>query len=110
MMFLQGIKQRTRKTEVTFHELVIVLGAVHTGKVEYEIGFFAPIIKLFQSRVQIILEYFGNLQFTITTGFAVLDVIKLCTKILTNKTFGTGYQYFHDLITVRSCPHRSTPS
>ena len=40
---------------------------------------------------KIVLEYVTNLQFTITTSLTVLDVIKLGTKILPYKTFGTGY-------------------
>ena len=91
MIFLQGVKQCICKTEVTFHEFIIVFRAVHPGKIEYEIGLFAPIIQLFRSRVKIVLEYVTNLQFTITTSLTVLDVIKLGTKILPYKTFGTGY-------------------
>ena len=91
MIFLQGIKQCICKAEITFHEFIIVFRAVYPSKVEYEIDFFAPIIKLFRSRVKIVLEYVTDLQFTITTSLTVLDVIKLGTKILPYKTFGTGY-------------------
>ena len=42
MMFLQCIKQCACKTEIAFHELVIVFGTVHSSKVEYKVGFLTP--------------------------------------------------------------------
>ena len=91
MIFLQGIKQYTCKAEVSFHELVIVLGAVYTRKVKYKVRLFTPIVKLFRSRVKIVFKYFINFQITVTTSLSVLDVTQLGTKVLPYKTFGTSY-------------------
>ena len=91
MIFLQGIKQCICKTEVTFHEFIIVFRAVYPGKIEHKVSFLTPNIQFFRSGIKIIFKYVTNLQFTITTSLTVLDVIKLGTKILPYKTFGTGY-------------------
>ena len=81
-MFLQGIEQRGGKAEVALHELSGILRAVHTCKIEHEITFLAPCIKLLRRGIKVELEDFIYLQVSVATGLAILDIIELGAKIL----------------------------
>lgn len=94
-MFLQGIEQRGGKAEVALHELSGILRAVHTCKIEHEITFLAPCIKLLRRGIKVELEDFIYLQVSVATGLAILDIIELGAKILAYKAFGACYQYLH---------------
>ena len=89
-MLFESIKQCRGKAEVAFLEFFRVLGTVYSGEVEYEIGFLAVAIEFFRSRVDVVLEHLVYLD-GIVLRLAVLYVIELGAKILTNKALCSGY-------------------
>ena len=60
-MLAQGVEQYGGEAEIAFHELFLVLGAVHAGKVEDEVAVTAPLVKLLGRGVNVILIDFFNL-------------------------------------------------
>ena len=63
VVLLKRVQQGTGKAKVALHELFLVLGAVHTGQVEHEIGLLAPFVQLLGSAVQVVLKDSVNPQF-----------------------------------------------
>ena len=90
-MNLQRVEQSRGETEVTLHELVIVLGAVDASEVEHEVTLLAPCVELLGSGVKIVLKDFLDRQVAVATGLAVFDVIELGAKVLADEAFGTSY-------------------
>ena len=88
-MRLQRVKQGGGETEVAFHKLVVVLWAVHSGKVEHEIALLAPLVKLFGGRVKVVLEDLIYCEVAVAASLAVFYIVELSTKVFTNKTFGS---------------------
>ena len=88
-MRLQGVEQGGGETEVAFHKLVVVLWAVHSGKVEHEVALLAPCVKLFGSRVEVVLEHFLYGKVAIAASLAVFNIIELGTKVFAYKALGT---------------------
>ena len=89
-MSLKGVEQNRSETEVTLHKLVIVLGAVYAGKVEYEVTFLAPLVKLLGCRVDVILEDLIYYEVSVAASLAVFYIVELSTKVFAYKTFGSS--------------------
>ena len=62
---------------------------------EYKITVTAIPVKVFPGGIPVILHNLGHNKVAMTDGLAGPYIIELCTKILSNKTFGTGYKYLH---------------
>ena len=90
-MSLQRGEQSRGETEVTLHELVIVLGAVDASEVEHEVTLLAPCVELLGGGIEVVLEDFLNGQVAVATGLAVFDIIELGSKVLADEAFGTSY-------------------
>ena len=90
-MSLKGVEQSRGETEVALHKLVIVLGAVYAGKVEHEVTFLAPLVKLLGCRVEVVLEDLIYYEVSVAASLAVFYIVELSAKIFTYKTFGSSY-------------------
>ncbi len=90
-MFSEGIQEDRSKAEVTFHELRLLFRAVHSGEMEYEIGFLTIEIKQFWISIYIKLVY-GKVSCQVERFIlTIFYIIQCCYQVLTNKTFRTCY-------------------
>ena len=95
MMFLQCIQQGGCKSEVTLHELVIILRTIHACKIKDEITLLTPRVELLWSRIDVVLKYFIDLEISIAAGLAFFYVVQLAAKVLAHESFGAGNQNLH---------------
>ncbi len=93
-VLLEGVEQRRGEAEVALHELAVVLGAVHPGEVEDEVGLAAVAVELLGRRVEVVLEDLFYCDGTVF-GFPVLYVVEPCAEVAANEALGARYEYFH---------------
>ena len=89
MMFLQCIQQGGCKSEVTLHELVIILRTVHACKIKDEITLLTPRVELLRSRIDVVFENFIDLKISVATRLAFSNIVQLAAKVLAHESFGT---------------------
>ena len=56
VVLLKRVQQGAGKAKVALHELLLILGAVHSGQVEHEVCILAVLVQLLGSAVQIVLK------------------------------------------------------
>ena len=84
-MLLECVEQCRRKSEVTLAEVFGILGTVHAGKVEYEVGLVTIAVKVFGRRIDVVLEDLLYL-YRVILCLTLLDVMELGTKVTANET------------------------
>ena len=87
----EGVEQGGGKAEVALHKLFRVLWAVDSSEVEDEVAILAPSVEFFRSRIDVVGIDSFDLQVAIPTGFPLLDIVELGTKVSSHEAFGTGY-------------------
>ena len=84
-VFLEGVQERAGEAEVALHELILVLGAVHTGEIEDEVGLAAVHVQILRGGIDVIFIDLGDLRFrlrgsgaySVAAGLAVANVLQL---------------------------------
>lgn len=89
-MAAQSVEQGGGESEVAFGEVVGILGTVHTGEIEHEVGLAAVAVEFFGSRVDVVLEHLLDSD-GVVAGLSVLYVFELCAEVATHESPGTGY-------------------
>ena len=72
-VFFEVVQEDCSKTEITFHELFGILWTVDACKVENEVTFLAPQVKLFKRGVEVILKDFIDDQISIVLSLILLS-------------------------------------
>ena len=94
-VFLESIKKGAGKAEVALHEILRILRAVDSGKIEHEIALGAPLLELLRGTVKVVLEDLVYCEISVAPGLAGPYVIELGAKVLSYETLGSGYKYLH---------------
>lgn len=93
-MRLQCIKKDTGETEITLHELILILWTVDTCEVEDEVSLGTEVDEFFSGVTKVVLEYFIYLYSFVPTSFAIFYIIELGTKIFPTKPFAPVTKIF----------------
>ena len=94
-VLFQRIQQQRRKAEVALPEIRRVGGAVHSGKVEHEIGLGAEGIQFLLRVVDVILVDFINVDVRARAVLAVTDGFEVVAKCRSDHALRAGDQYIH---------------
>ena len=73
-MLFQRIEQLTSKTKIACHKFAVILGTIHSCKVEHEISLGAELVQQGLVRVDIKLKYLVDLDVRTGTVLAVTDI------------------------------------
>ena len=94
-VLLKSVEQCTRETEVPGHELAVVLGAVHSGEVEHEIGLGTVFVQLLRSRIDIVCVDLAHHEPRMGTVLAVADTLEGSHQVTPHKALGTSNEDIH---------------
>lgn len=94
---LEHVEQRGGEPEVALHELGLVLGAVDSGQVEYEVRSGAVAVQLPGRRVDVVLHDLEREQARVSLAavLAVADVLQRAAEVLPDETPGSGDEDAH---------------
>ena len=94
-MPFQCIQKNGGKSEITFHELGVVLRAVDSRQMKHEIRPFAVFVQLFFGRIEVVFIDFVDVQ--IGTGFilAGLEIVQRAAEIFPDKALRSRYENLH---------------
>lgn len=93
----ERLEQRGGEPEVALHELRLVLGAVDSGQVEYEVRSGAVAVQLPGRRVDVVLHDLEGEQARVFLAavLAVADVLQRAAEVLPDEAPGAGDEYAH---------------
>ena len=91
----QGIQERGGKAEVSFHELLVVLGPVHPGKMEHKIRPGTVPGKQRRVYVQVVGVDLVDVQIGAGAVFPLGDVFQVGHQVLSHKALGAGDEDVH---------------
>ena len=94
-VLLKSVEQSARETEVPGHELAVVLGAVHSGEVEHEIGLGTVFVQLLRSRIDIVCVDLAHHEPRMGTVLAVADTLEGSHQVTPHKALGTSNEDIH---------------
>ena len=90
-MLLQCIQQRRSKAKVAGHKLTLVLGAVHTCKIEDKVTILAPSIQFLWYTIKVVFIHGLYSQARMCFVLPCLYIFQCPTEVLTNEAFGTSH-------------------
>ena len=89
-MLFERVEKLGGEPEVAFLEVFGILGTVHAGEVEHEVGLLAAAVELLRGGVDVVFKYRLYCEAGEAAVLPLLYGVELGAEVLANETLGAG--------------------